>query len=117
MKTKYKYTFQIIVTISTDWETNRYIKGTYSSVATSEKKAINNICFREGFRNHDNGEQYVEYTYKLLEVEEEKLIQEDKMPEDNWPKDEDGEPLPLYKTEDGIDYILADSGEYVEIYD
>lgn len=117
MKTKYKYTFQIIVTISTDWETNRYIKGTYSSVATSEKKAINNICFREGFRNHDDGEQYVEYTYKLLEVEEEKLIEEEQKPIREWPVDEDGDPLPLRKRENGIDYILTDNGEYTEVYD
>lgn len=114
-KTQKKYTFQIYETVSTDWSDEKKYLGTYSSVAPTEAKAISNIWFREKLRNHADGNYYVKYTYKLISIEEESMIE--KEPEDNWPKDEDGDPLPLRKRENGIDYILTDNGEYTEVYD
>ncbi len=113
-KTKFKFTFRIYEEYITDWDERKVVKGTFSSVATSERKAINNICFREGFRNTSGADYIVKYTYQLIEVEEEKLIEPEQRP---WPTDEDGEPLPLRKRENGIDYILTDNGEYTEVYD
>lgn len=116
-KTKYKFTFQIYKHYITEWEEDTKLVGTFHNTATSEKKAINNICWREDFRNHYGADYTIKYTYKLLDCEEEKLIEEEQEPIREWPVDEDGDPLPLRKRENGIDYILTDNGEYTEVYD
>ena len=64
-KTKYNYAFRIYKHYITEWEEDIKLEGIFRSTATSERKAINNICWREGFRNHYGADYTIKYTYKL----------------------------------------------------
>lgn len=115
-KEKRKYTLRIYRIEITEWNNQIDPIGEYDTYAVSAEKAFSQICYRMNLRNHGGDGYEILYRYELVGQEETKPEPEEE--EDvRIPMPWDDDYKPLRKVENGVELILADNGEYVEVFD
>lgn len=97
-----RYEFIVSIVIETEWDRTSRVLGHFFSFASSQRKAISNIRFKNGFRDYDTLTEEVSFHFVLVE---------------DFYSVEDEDRLPLYRTMNGEDYILTDGGTYEFICD
>ena len=122
------YTLRVIRKETTDYSTDSYVIGEFTTTAVTIRQAWNNIRYQNKFNDFYNDYSEIIFKYEVTDIKNldpdvcayhvEDDFEAEKDEEISLFEEENYDDIkPLYATIDGVNYILNDMGEYSEIFD